>query len=187
MNKKNKAKKVVISKKVTTKKAVEKNVKATKPATSKASGYVISSSDVSRLREATGAGIMDCKNALQNANGDFEKALALIREKGALIAEKKSERNTGAGFLESYIHNGRVGVLMEIRCETDFAGRSEPFRNLAKDLVMQIAAMNPADVKSLMTQPFIKDSSMNIEAVITATIAKIGENVKVEKFVRYEL
>lgn len=192
MKKKVVAKKAVV-KKVAAKKIAPKIVKKeakivnVKPISSKESAYVISSSDVAKLREATGAGIMNCKKALQDANGDFAKAISFIREKGALIAEKKSERATGAGFLESYTHNGRVAVLMEIRCETDFAGKSEPFRNLAKDLAMQIAAMNPADIKALMTQQFIKDPSMNIEALITATIAKIGENVKVERFVRYEI
>jgi len=109
-------------------------------------------SDVQKLREATGAGVMECKRALEDASGDFEKAVRLIEERGVVRAEKKADRATGAGLIESYIHNGRVGVLLELRSETDFVAHSEPFRNLAHELVMQIAAMNPKDVAGLFGQ-----------------------------------
>lgn len=144
-------------------------------------------SDISKLREATGAGIMDCKKALEAAQGDFEQALKIIRERGVVIAEKKSERKTGAGILESYIHNDRVGVLLELRTETDFVARSEPFRELAHNLAMQIAAMAPDNVSDLLEQSYIKDESFKIDEVIKAVIAKVGENIKVERFCRYEL
>lgn len=143
--------------------------------------------DVKKLREETGAGIMECKRALQDANGDIEEAKKIINEKGLLKAEKKSERKTGSGILESYIHNSRVGVLLELRCETDFVARTEDFKNLAHDLVMHIAAMNPENVEVLLAQPFVKDPSKTINDVIKQVIGKIGENMVVERFMRYEL
>ncbi|MHB9019522.1 MAG: translation elongation factor Ts [Minisyncoccota bacterium] len=143
--------------------------------------------DVKNLREETGAGIMECKRALQDANGDIEEAKRIINEKGLLKAEKKSERKTGSGILESYIHNSRVGVLLELRCETDFVARTEDFKNLAHDLVMHIAAMNPENVEVLLAQPFVKDPSKTINDVIKQVIGKIGENMVVERFMRYEL
>ncbi len=147
----------------------------------------MSSNDVSKLREMTGAGVMDCKRALDDAKGDFDAAKALIMERGIIKAEKKADRATGAGIIETYVHNGRVGVMLDLRCETDFVVKSDPFRALAKELVMQIAAMNPADTSELLAQPYIKDSSMTIEQLVKNTIAKTGENMKVEKFCRYEL
>ena len=143
--------------------------------------------DVKKLREETGAGIMECKRALQDANGDVEAAKKIIEEKGLLKADKKSDRKTGSGVLESYIHNGRVGVLLELRCETDFVARTEDFKNLAHDLAMHIAAMNPENVEALLAQPFVKDPSRNIGDVVKQSIAKLGENTVVERFMRYEL
>lgn len=148
---------------------------------------MISPTDVQKLRGATGAGIMECKKALQDTKGDFEKAVKLIHERGLVKAEKKSERKTGAGLLESYVHNRRVGVLLELRCETDFVARSAPFIELAHNLVMQIAAMAPADVSKLLEQPYIKDESMTVGNLIKSIAAKIGENIQLEKFCRYEI
>ena len=142
---------------------------------------------VQKLREITGAGIMDCKRAFDDAGGDFEKAKILIGERGLVKAEKKSDRQTGAGLLESYIHNGRVAVLLELRCETDFVARAEPVKVLAHDLAMHIAAMNPEHVEGLLAQPFVKDESQKIENVIKQVIAQVGENIKVARFIRYEL
>lgn len=147
----------------------------------------MSAADIKKIREITGAGVMDAKQALEEAAGDFDKALSVIREKGLIKAEKKADRKTGAGLLESYIHNDRVGVLLELRSETDFVARSEPFRELSHNLVMHIAAMNPADTDEFMKQSFIKDESITIEELIKSTIAKVGENIKVERFCRYEL
>ncbi|MDD5547334.1 MAG: translation elongation factor Ts [Candidatus Pacebacteria bacterium] len=143
--------------------------------------------DVQKLREETGAGVMDCKKALEDAGGDFEKAKGLINERGLLKADKKSERATGAGILETYIHSGRVGVLLELRCETDFAAHSQPMKDLAHELVMHIAAMNPESNEALLAQPFIKDESQTIENIIKLTTAKVGENIKVGRFTRYAL
>ncbi|MEK7611796.1 MAG: translation elongation factor Ts [Patescibacteria group bacterium] len=143
--------------------------------------------DVQRLRETTGAGIMECKRALVDAGGDFEKAKAILKEKGLKRASSKAERATGAGWLESYIHNGRVGVLLEIRAETDFVLKSEPFRNLAKEIVMQITAMAPESVEALLAQPYVKDDKLTIGDLVQDTIAKIGENIQVTRFSRYEV
>jgi elongation factor Ts len=142
---------------------------------------------IQKLRELTGAGIMECKKALEEAAGDFDKAKVIIHESGLIRAEKKGERATGAGVLHSYIHNERVGVLLELRCETDFVARNESFRELAHNLVMHIAAMNPISSKELMAQNYIKDESLTIELLIKSAIAKLGENIKVERFCRYEI
>ncbi len=130
---------------------------------------------------------MECKRALQDAGGDFDAAVKLIQERGAIKAEKKAARATGVGYLQSYIHNGRVGVLMEIRCETDFAAHSDPFKTLAYELAMQIAAMSPNNVEELLNQPYIKDDKLNVGQLIKNTVAKVGENIKVERFMRYEI
>jgi len=145
------------------------------------------SGDIQKLRGVTGAGVMDCKKALEDAGGDFNKAQALIEERGVLKAEKKAGRETGAGLLETYIHNGRVGVLLELNCETDFVARAEPVKELAHNLAMHIAAMDPKDTKALLAQPYIKNESQNIEGVIKQVISKVGENIKVARFMRYEV
>lgn len=142
---------------------------------------------IAQLREATGAGVMDCKRALDDAGGDFEKAKKLIFERGVVKAEKRAERKTGAGVLETYVHNGRIGVILELRCETDFVAKTDVFKALAHDLAMHVASMNPEDVDELLKQPFIKDESMTVGDLITQTIAKTGENIKLERFCRYEL
>jgi len=147
----------------------------------------VSKENIQKLRDVTGAGVMDCKRALEAADGDLDRATDIVREKGIIIAEKKSGRKTGAGILESYVHNDRVGVLLELRCETDFVARTEPFRDLAHELAMQIAAMNPDDVDALLEQPYIKDESVSIQDLIKQTIAETGENIQVERFCRYEL
>ncbi len=143
--------------------------------------------NIQKLRELTGAGVIECKKALDKSNGDFDLAIKIINERGVQKAQSKSERKTGAGLLESYVHNGRIGVLLELRAETDFVVRSEPFRGLAHELAMQISAMAPKDTTELSGQPCIKDESMKVEDLIKKVIAKVGENIKVERFCRYEL
>ncbi|HCX45295.1 TPA: translation elongation factor Ts [Patescibacteria group bacterium] len=142
---------------------------------------------VKQLRNETGAGVMDCRKALEEAQGDLDKAREIIQEKGLLKATKRAGRNTGAGILESYIHNNRVGVLLELRCETDFVARSDEFKNLAHDLVMHIAALNPKDLEALLEQPFVKDDSQTIDQLVKGVAAKTGENTQIEKFCRYEI
>ena len=162
--------------------------------------------DVRRLRDETGAGVMDSKRALDDAEGDFERARALLRERGIAAAAKRSERATQQGVVESYVHGeGRIGVLVEINCETDFVARTDEFRALARDVAMQVAAMNPAalapeDVEldedapesereqsALLTQAFVKDPSQSVRQRIEETIASTGENIRVARFARFEL
>ena len=143
--------------------------------------------DIKKLREVTGAGVVDCKKALEEAGGDFDSAKKIIFERGVIKAERKADRKTGAGLLETYIHNGRIGVLLELRCETDFVVRSEPFRWLAHELAMQLAAIDAASVDDLLQQPYMRDDSLTIGQLVKNTVAKTGENVKVERFCRYVL
>ena len=158
---------------------------------------------VKQLRESSRAGVMDCKRALEDADGDLEKAAAILREKGIAAAAKRAERETNQGVVQSYIHaGGRIGVLVEVNCETDFVAKTDEFTGLARDIAMQIAAMNPLVVNVddrtpemegrdeeivLLSQPFIKDSGRTIGDMVKDAIAKTGENVRVSRFVRFEL
>lgn len=144
-------------------------------------------SEVQKLREATGAGVMDCKRALQDAEGNFESAKKLIQERGLTKVEKRADRETGAGLIKAYVHNERIGVLLDVRAETDFVVRSEPFKGLAQELVMQVAAMNPQSVEELLEQPYVRDESRKISSLVQDVIARVGENVRVNRFVRYEI
>lgn len=143
--------------------------------------------DIQKLRDLTGAGVMECKRALEEAKNDFDQAVRLIHEKGLAKAAKKSERATGAGVLISYVHNERIGVLLELRCETDFVARAPEFKDFAKEIAMQIAALDPADEAALLAQPYIKDQGQTVEEVLKQAVAKFGENIKVARFCRYEL
>lgn len=163
----------------------------------------ITTAMVKELRELSGAGVMEAKRALDEAAGDMKKAQEIIRERGIAAAAKRSERETSQGVVESYIHaGGRIGVLVEVSCETDFVANTADFRQLAREVAMQIAAMNPAvitpedrtpdlegtDAEIVLTaQPFIRDSSRNIGDLVRDTVAKTGENVRIKRFVRYEL
>ena len=159
---------------------------------------------IKALREETGAGVMDAKRALEAAGGDAAKARTILREQGILAAAKRAERETSNGVVESYIHaGGRIGVLVEVNCETDFVANTEDFRQLARNIAMQVAAMSPQVVSAedperagiegsdeevcLRSQPFIRDSGRTISALVQDVIAKTGENVRVRRFVRYEL
>ena len=143
--------------------------------------------EVQKLRKSTGAGVMDCKCALEDAEGDLDKAAKLIKERGLAKADKKADRELKSGLIDSYVHNDRVGVLLHLGSETDFVAMSEPFRELAHNISMQIAAMGPGSVEELLEQSYIKDDSQTIEELVKGVIAKLGENVKIERFIRYEL
>ena len=134
--------------------------------------------DIQKLRELTGAGIMECKNVLKESGGDLEKAIVLIRERGLAKAEKKQLRATGAGLLESYIHNERVGVLLELRCETDFVSRSEDFRGLAHNLAMHIAAMSPDNVEDLMKATYIINELAALEDLVKQVVGHVVVSVE---------
>ena len=163
----------------------------------------VSTEDVKKLRDETGAGVMDAKRALDEANGNFEQAKAVLRERGIAAAAKRADRDTGQGIVEAYIHNGgRIGVIVEVQCETDFVARTDTFRQLAKDIAMQVAAMNPlglnpedvpaehngtTEENALLTQAFIKDGSRTIQHLVQEVVATTGENVRVARFSRFEL
>lgn len=193
----------------------------------------VSSSLVRELRERTGAGMMDCKKALTEVQGDLDKALVYLREKGLAAAAKRAGRTAADGMIGSYIHaGGKIGVLIEVNCETDFVARTEDFQNLVKELAMQVAAANPRYVKReevpaavveqergiyaaqaastgkpaaviekmvsgkvekffaeacLLEQPFIKDPDKPVSQLISDAVAKLGENVVVRRFARFQL
>ena len=194
---------------------------------------MISAQDVKELRERTGAGMMDCKKALTESEGDVEKAIDILREKGLAAAAKKAGRIAAEGLVESYIHGGgRIGVLVEVNCETDFVAKTDDYKELCRDIAMQIAAASPEYVRRedvpedvldrerniartaaindgkpekildrivegriekfykevcLLEQVFIKDNEKNVQDYITGKIAKIGENISVRRFARYQV
>ncbi len=164
---------------------------------------VVTVQSIKSLRDKTGAGIMDSKRALEEAQGDVEKAQAILKEKGIAMASKKASRETNEGLVESYIHSGgRVGALVELNCETDFVARTEDMKSLAHNVAMQIAAMSPKYVGEdqvpeeekepleeicLLKQPFIRDSELTVQDVVNETIAKVGENVRIRRFSRFSL
>lgn len=148
---------------------------------------MIPSKKIQELRSKTGVGVMDCKKALEEAKGDFKKAEEILKKSGAMKALKKADREVSQGIIESYIHDNKVAVLLELNCETDFVARNSEFKELAHDIAMQIVSMKPKDVDELKKQEFIKDPSMTIEELLHSKIAKIGENIQIKRFVRYQL
>ena len=163
----------------------------------------VSAGDVKDLRERTGAGVMECKSALEAAGGDLEKAVAILQERGMAMAEKRAHRETSQGLVECYIHaGGRIGAMVELNCETDFVARTDDFQSLAREIAMQVAAMNPAavsdnelaegagsdpDAQALLKQAYIRDPSRTVGDLVKDVIAKTGENVRVRRFSRFEL
>ena len=185
---------------------------------------------IKKLREKTNAGIIDCKKALRESGGDVEKAIDVLRKQGAAMASKKSGRAAKDGRIESYIHlGGKIGVLVEVNCETDFVARNDDFKSFVRDITMQVAASNPIYVRKedvppevikketdiikaqikdkpesavqkivegklskfyedfcLLEQPFIKDTTLKVKDILTSMIAKIGENIIIRRFVRYQ-
>lgn len=139
------------------------------------------------LRDKTGVSIGECRAALEKSGGDIERALKLLKERGVEIAEKKAARTVGSGLVETYVHGGRVGAMVELACETDFVARTDDFKNLAHELAMQVASMDPKDTEELEQQEYIRDPSLKIKDLITSTVAKIGENVQIKRFMRFEL
>jgi elongation factor Ts len=163
----------------------------------------VSTESIRVLRERTGAGIMDSKRALEAVDGDIDKAEAALREKGIAKAASKSDRTTAEGVIDSYIHAGsRIGALVELNCETDFVARTPDFQELAHNLAMQVAAMAPVYVDDtempadetrkpeevcLLNQAFIKDSSKSINDLVLDVRARVGENIRVRRFIRFGL
>jgi len=140
-----------------------------------------------KLREQTGAGVMECKRALDEAKGNINGAVKIIFERGLARAEKKQGRSTGSGLIHAYVHNDRVGVLLDVRCETDFVVRSDLFRELVHNIALHIAGTDPSSVEELLAQPYVKDPSMTVEELLKQLISKVGENMRIERFTRYEI
>lgn len=148
----------------------------------------ISVDQIKKLRVKTGGGIADCRKALEEAKGDLKKAEELLRSWGIDKAAEKADRAVGEGLIETYIHGGgKVGSMVEVNCETDFVARTDEFKALAHEVAMQVAAMDPKDVAELLKQDYIRDSSKNIETLVRETIAKVGENIQIKRFMRFEL
>ena len=170
----------------------------------------ISVDDIKQLREETSCGVIDCKNALSQADGDLTKAKAILKEKGLQMAAKKGSRLAKEGRIEAYVHMGsKIGVLLEVNCETDFVARNEDFQCFTKDVAMHIAAMDPWYVTAddvaedavpegtdrdvfckehcLTEQPFVKDQGQTVRDYLNSLIAKIGENIVIRRFIRYKV
>ncbi len=143
---------------------------------------------IKQLREETSCGVIECKKALEEAKGNFGKAKEILRKRGLEMAAKKADRVAKEGRVEAYIHHGnKIGVVVEVNCETDFAARSEDFCAFTKNLAMHIAAINPQDVPSLLVQPFVKDASKSIQDLLNELVAKIGENIQINRFARFKV
>lgn len=141
-----------------------------------------------KLREETSASISDCRLALEESNSDYAKALAWLKKRAAKIAERKAERETGQGLVEAYIHaGGRVGVLVELLCETDFVARTDDFKKLAREIGMQAAAMKPESLEALLNQEYIRDPKLTVADLIKNVIGKVGENITLKRFQRFEI
>ncbi len=155
--------------------------------------------DIKKIREQTGAGIADVKKALEAARELVEakkkgyseevvkKALEILKQKGLDKAISKSEREVKAGVVDVYSHGGKVGVLVELLCETDFVARTDDFKNLAHELTLQIASMKPSSVEELLNQEYIRDNSMTVDQLVKSVVGKLGENIRVGKFERIAL
>ena len=140
-----------------------------------------------KLRNETGSSIADCRVALEESDNDYEKAKAWLKKRGIEKAGKKSDRETSQGLIESYVHGGRVGAMVEITCETDFVARTDDFKKLAHEVAMQVAAMNPEQVEDLLKPDYIKDPKSTIGGMVKETIGKLGENIVIKKISRFEL
>ncbi len=158
---------------------------------------------VKEVRDRTNAGMIACKNALLETGGDIEKAIGVLKRRGMAIAAKKKGRIASEGVIEAYIHHTKqIGALVELNCETDFVAHTDEFRELAHNLAMQVAATSPQFITAeetppetetdpqiiyLLNQPFIREPSKTVQEIITETVAKVGENIKIQRFARFEL
>jgi elongation factor Ts len=147
----------------------------------------ISTDDIKKLRELTGVGITDAKQALVESAGDFDKALDAMRAKGLTKAEKRADREARSGLVGTYSHDGRIGVVVEVNCETDFVAKTDEFKGLVKDLTLHICSMDPKDLAALLDQPFVKEPEKTVGAYVKEHVAKLGENIVISRFVRLAL
>lgn len=139
------------------------------------------------LRESTGAGVMDIKKALDEVGGDVEKASKLLRKQGFNKAEKRSGRETEQGIIDAYVHLGRIGVLVEVNCETDFVARNEDFKNFVHEVALQIAQSSTQDVDSLLEEEYFRNPEQTIDDLLRNIIVKTGENIRIKRFSRFIL
>lgn len=141
---------------------------------------------IKELRERTGISIAQCKKALEDASGDMNKAIEFLKEAGAAIAEKKSDRELRAGVISAYLHsNGLMGSMVQLHSETDFVSKNPEFKFLADEIAMHITAMNPADIEELLAQPYIKDPSLTVDQLVKNYVQKFGERIEVIRFSRF--
>lgn len=144
--------------------------------------------DLKKLRDETQASVADCRRALEESNGDLEKAKDWLSKHAVVKAGKKEGRETSEGIIDSYVHqNGRIGVITELLCETDFVARTDEFKKLAHEISMQVASMNPKNVEELLDEDYIRDPSLKIKDLIKAEIAKLGENISIKRFERLQI
>ncbi len=149
---------------------------------------MISIEDIKKLREETGASPVKIKKALEESGEDIEKAKELLKSWGAVKAGEKGDRQTHDGVIDFYVHpNAKSGVLLDVRCETDFVAKSPEFKNLSHEICLHITAMAPENVEALLAQPWVKDETKTIKNLVEETVAKIGENIEVKQFTRYQI
>jgi len=143
---------------------------------------------IKKLREKTGAGVMDAKKALEEARGNMEKAIEFIRAKGFARAEEKSDRDVQSGKVYCYTHlGGTTAAMVEVACETDFVAKNPEFEALCKEIAMQVVSMNPKDVDELLAQPYIRDAAKTIEQLVKELVGKTGENIRIIRLARFKL
>lgn len=142
---------------------------------------------IKSLRQKTGLGVHDIKRALEEAKGDESIALALLKEWGLSTVAKRADRATAQGVIEAYTHQGRLGALVEVNCETDFVARNDDFKHFAHEIALQVASMNPESVDELLKQEYFRDGSLTVGDLLNQTIAKIGENIQIGRITRFEL
>lgn len=143
---------------------------------------------IKQLREETGAGVMDAKQALEAAGGDYSKALEELKAKGLARAAKKAERTTQSGLVYAYIHGeGQIGAFIELNCETSFVAKTDEYKRLAHEICLQIVSMAPESVEALLSQEYIRDTKKTIQDLISELISKTGENITLRRFTRYQL
>jgi elongation factor Ts len=149
---------------------------------------MITAQQIKELREKTNVSVMVCKKVLEESNGNMEKALEFLQKEGIKTAEKKADRALHAGVIDAYIHNNKqIGVLLELKSESDFVSRNDDFRSLAHEIAMHIAASSPRDVRELLRQPYIKKPEITIKDYIQEHIQKFGENIDIMRFTRYSI
>jgi len=143
---------------------------------------------IKKLRLETKAGVLDCRQALKDSGNDFKKAKEWLRKKGMAVVAKKKNRAAKAGIVDAYVHaGGQVGVLVKLTCETDFVSQTKEFKNLAHELAMQVAAMNPKKISELLEQDYIRDPKKKVKDLVNQVIAKVAENVKIEAISRFKI